>query len=1183
MWKNFKIGVGFKITALVIAVVLISVMTVSYIAFNLSERYLEERYRESIAVVAGLKTQKIEAFFDKIRANILFGSRLKAVRNKLSAYSSAKNTPQNLPKDSIPTRKNITKVNLTKANDSIQPIDITAFLGEDSELEDLVDNVLKTYEIKNIYLTDREGKVLYNRGRDESPSKNGEAFPEEDDNTILIGRDSVYLSRIFPRDGDFLMHVSAPVKSANSTTLGIIIYEIRLNYIHKLIHDTTGLGKTGEILLVRAFDNEINHLFVEDANTNSNRRVYKGVNPDKQMAVQNAVKQEAESDFISDIDYRGIPVLATWKYIPVIDSGIIVKIDKSEIATPTNNLFFNLLITGLIVFLISLLIGISFSRQTLIRPLILLKDIVNLLSQGALPDKMPKTTQGKDEIGEMSGKLKDLVDTLKTKASFARSIGQGNLEAGYDPASEKDSLGLALLRMRENIQQSAQRDDERNWIVKGLAEIGDILPSIATIEELGDLVTEFVTKKIGSVQGAFYVVNDENPHELFLEMTASYAYNKRKYLKARFRFAEGLIGQAAVEKDKILRTEIPDDYMTITSGILGDKKPRCILVTPLITNETVFGVLEFAGFKKFEPREIEFVTEISELIARTVFNIKVKENTERLLRESQKISRELQANQEVLRQNAHVMEEQKGELERTNRELQTNIREVQRANDRIQLLLENASEIITIYEPDATIRYISPSVTKILGYTPEEMIGIKDIIYVHPAGVEAYESLFKALLENPTERASVQYSYQAKWGERIWLETTGTNLLADPAIQGLLLNTRDITERRAAEKEQRLRGQMQALSENSPDLITRITKEGQIFYINPIIETYTGQKKEEFLQKTLHEVELGESILSSWQNIVKEVQTKNQKMNMEMDFPSVMGDRVMTVNAIPEYSDHNNLESILLVSHDITERKIIEMEISQKSRKITESINYAKRIQEAILPDTNYIRQFFKNSFILYKPRDVVSGDFPWFLHKGDELFIAAVDCTGHGVPGALISLIGFFLLNNIVNQQQASSSGAILDLLDQDVTRTLKQGEGDAAAKDGMDISLCKINQKRMQIEYAGAHRPLYYMSEGELLEIRGNKFPIGGGQYKNRSKFTNTVINYLDGDSVYLFSDGFPDQFGGPKNKKLSPRKIREIIVDNGDADLSEINRIMDKEFENWKGNNKQTDDVLMIGMKF
>jgi serine phosphatase RsbU (regulator of sigma subunit) len=322
--------------------------------------------------------------------------------------------------------------------------------------------------------------------------------------------------------------------------------------------------------------------------------------------------------------------------------------------------------------------------------------------------------------------------------------------------------------------------------------------------------------------------------------------------------------------------------------------------------------------------------------------------------------------------------------------------------------------------------------------------------------------------------------------------------------------------------------------------------------------------------------------LNTWQEILNEVQMRNAKTTTEMEFPSIMGERTMQVNAIPEYNAQNVMESILMVSHDITERKTIELEISQKNRKITESINYAKRIQEAILPDINYIRQYLPNSFMIYKPRDVVSGDFPWFFENGDNIYIAAVDCTGHGVPGALISFIGFFLLNNIVNMKEEASPSEILDILDVEVTRTLKQDDSDSSTRDGMDIALCKLNPKKRQIEYAAAHRPLYYLNQGDLYEIKGNKFPIGGAQYQNHMKFTNTIINYQEGDSIYMFSDGLPDQFGGPKNKKFSPRKIRDVIIKSAPLGLSNVQQKLDEEFEQWKGSIKQTDDVLFIGIK-
>jgi serine phosphatase RsbU (regulator of sigma subunit) len=198
-------------------------------------------------------------------------------------------------------------------------------------------------------------------------------------------------------------------------------------------------------------------------------------------------------------------------------------------------------------------------------------------------------------------------------------------------------------------------------------------------------------------------------------------------------------------------------------------------------------------------------------------------------------------------------------------------------------------------------------------------------------------------------------------------------------------------------------------------------------------------------------------------------------------------------------------------------------------------------------------------------------------------MYIAAVDCTGHGVPGALISLIGYFLLNNIVNNKEIMEPGEILDMLDKGVTETLRQDSEDSSTRDGMDIALCKINLRTNTLQYAGAHRPLYYLHEGELTEVKGDKFPIGGGQYKSRTSFTTTSLSLSSGDAVYFCSDGFPDQFGGPDNRKFSPKRIREIIIENAQSDIETVNRVFDQEFEAWKGNEKQTDDVLMIGIKF
>jgi PAS domain S-box-containing protein len=831
---------------------------------------------------------------------------------------------------------------------------------------------------------------------------------------------------------------------------------------------------------------------------------------------------------------------------------------------------------GLVVCFFAGITAIFFAR-TLMQPLDAMHFVLKMVSRGELPEKTSR--EFSDEFGVMQARVNDLVDMLRQNASFAQKVGEGKFDTPFQPAGENDSLGIALIDMRDNLVENDRKEKEHNWIVLGLAQAGEILRTHDTLEGLGDDLIKFTIKQVEAIQGAFYVVNQDDKT---ISLVNSFAYNRKKYLKKTFRFAEGLVGQAVAEQELVLRTEIPSDYVSISSGILGDQKPGCILIMPLIANEEVFGVIELAGFARFNPSQIKFIRELSVMLARTIFNIQVNERTRKLLAESQHMSADLKEKQEVLRQNAEEMQATQEELRRSNLLLEEQVEEVNRTRNRMQLLLENASEVITIYEPDGTVRYISPSVETILGYSPAELQGARDLEHVHPDGRSLYNGLFDQLRLEPGKKATAQVEYKTKQGNYIWLEATGNNFMANSAIHGYIFNSRDITERRRAEQEQRMRSKMQALSENSPDLITRL-EGGSISYINPVIESYTGHDVGTFLNKKASDTGLDTAVLENWLRIVDDVNASKDKILTEMDFPSQLGKRVMQVSAIPEFDEHRVLESVLVVSHDITERKQIEVEIQDKNKKIHDSINYAKRIQNAILPDSRAIRKALPDSFILYKPRDVVSGDFPWFVQLNDDIFIAAVDCTGHGVPGALLSLIGYFLLNDIVRSRHVTDPGKILDLLDEGVTQTLRQDQGDAVTKDGMDIALCRINTKTNVVEYAGAHRPLYIVNNGVLEEIKGNKFPVGGGVFKNQTAFTTTRVSMSAGGSIYFSSDGFPDQFGGPDNRKLGSKRMRELVEEIHSKPSADSAVAFEQAWESWRGDHKQTDDVLLIGIKF
>jgi ligand-binding sensor domain-containing protein/serine phosphatase RsbU (regulator of sigma subunit) len=256
-------------------------------------------------------------------------------------------------------------------------------------------------------------------------------------------------------------------------------------------------------------------------------------------------------------------------------------------------------------------------------------------------------------------------------------------------------------------------------------------------------------------------------------------------------------------------------------------------------------------------------------------------------------------------------------------------------------------------------------------------------------------------------------------------------------------------------------------------------------------------------------------------------------------------------------------------------------QLSVAFKDIKDSINYAQRIQQAILPLSAEIRKELPDHFIYFKPRDVVSGDFYWFNKKNDKVFIAACDCTGHGVPGAFMSIIGNSLLNEISHESTVSDPAEILNLLRDKIILALKQRSGEQETKDGMDMILCCIDKQNKKLSFAGANNPLYIIRNGELIEFKGNKQPIGvyGDELK---PFTSQEFDLQKGDQIYLFSDGYPDQFGGPRGKKFLYTRFKELLLAVSPRSMEQQYTDLDRAFWDWKKDNDQVDDVLVIGIR-
>lgn len=268
--------------------------------------------------------------------------------------------------------------------------------------------------------------------------------------------------------------------------------------------------------------------------------------------------------------------------------------------------------------------------------------------------------------------------------------------------------------------------------------------------------------------------------------------------------------------------------------------------------------------------------------------------------------------------------------------------------------------------------------------------------------------------------------------------------------------------------------------------------------------------------------------------------------------------------------------ALAAANDELVEQKQI---IEWKNKDITDSIRYARRIQESILPAQVIIKNEL-NCFILYKPKDIVSGDFYWFAVKEDLVIIAAVDCTGHGVPGAFMSVLGNSILNQIVNENDIVNPSEILAQLDKKVRNALDQGDG--SSKDGMDMGLCVIDKINQKMGYAGAKRPLYLLRNQEITEVKVNKISIGGHGEAN-PQFESVVLQMQPNDIIYLTSDGYADQFGENNKGKYMTKNFKKFLISIHHLDLPDQAKRLDTEIEQWRGKEKQTDDILVIGVKF
>lgn len=383
-----------------------------------------------------------------------------------------------------------------------------------------------------------------------------------------------------------------------------------------------------------------------------------------------------------------------------------------------------------------------------------------------------------------------------------------------------------------------------------------------------------------------------------------------------------------------------------------------------------------------------------------------------------------------------------------------------------------------------------------------------------------------------------------------------------------------------AQQNQILKENFQSLKGLSAEQKSYIEAQTEMFsksskYLSHVIEELELSRSDMELQKriledTIHDLEESKSEITKQRDILKETVDE-----LHASRQAIVNQRDILESTIEELAKS---KEEIAVQNKLLEGTFRELDDAYSN--ITSSINYAKRIQEAMLPQLDRIESVFNDCFVLFKPRDIVSGDFYWFTQKEDRIILAAIDCTGHGVPGAFMSMIGNDLLHQIVETRRILFSDRILHELHDGVRKILKQETTEN--RDGMDVALCVIDLHKKTLEYSGAHNPMFIIQNGRPQFIKADKMAIGGYQREGRRDFKRYVFSLDKPTTFYIFSDGYQDQFGGPSGRKFMVKRLRQILHEIHDRPMHKQKRILDKIINFWMRDHPQIDDILIIGAK-
>jgi len=548
------------------------------------------------------------------------------------------------------------------------------------------------------------------------------------------------------------------------------------------------------------------------------------------------------------------------------------------------------------------------------------------------------------------------------------------------------------------------------------------------------------------------------------------------------------------------------------------------------------------------------------------------------------------------------------ELSAKNEEISAQKEEIYRQNiyteamnkqlEKLSIVARETRNAISVLDENGDFEWVNVGFTRIYGFTLQLWIHEKDANIRIADSNPNIRELFDACIIHK-EPISYESKIVTRAGQEIWAQRTLTPLVdAQGKVNKFALVDSDITEIKKAKLEIELQNdkilaqshelelkniELQKLSlvaSQTDNSVIIFNSDGDIEWVNDGFSRLLGVSLDEFV------IRYGRNLFTSSLNTnIYEAVNESIKLHRSVNYTghtvTNAGRELWIQTTLTPILDPNDkVLKYIAIDSDVTKIKQAENEIARQKQQIMDSIIYARRIQSAVLPPEELIEKVFAEHMIVYRPKDIVSGDFYWIREVADKIFIAVADSTGHGVPGALMSMLGVAFLNEIVNRLPVPRADQVLNELRERVKISLRQTGKRNEPQDGMDIALMVIDKESREIEFAGANNPLFIISGETQIELKADWMPIG--IFIREKPFSKQTYMYHPGDMLYMFSDGLPDQFGGPDGKKFMLKRLKKVFYDNRKELMNKQQEVLNKTLDEWQGRHRQMDDILVMGIK-